>query len=213
MSRLLAHKGFTLIELAVVLIILGFILGSFLLPMAAQFEQTQRIEMKRDLLDTKDALLGYAMINAKLPCPDLNADGLEDACPNKNVTAITEGYLPWSTLGLKASDVWGRPLRYSVNNAYTANFLLNTAGSGAGVIKICTDYTCAKTEASNVPCVVYSKGKNGAALPVDSDEKENADLDGSFVNRDPTEGGYDDMVIWISTNILMNRMVSVGKLP
>jgi prepilin-type N-terminal cleavage/methylation domain-containing protein len=198
------NRGFTLVELAVVLIIVGLVLGSLFVPISAQVSQAQSLETRRDLLDIKEALLGYALINGKLPCPDTTG------------TASTEGNLPWSTLGFKAKDAWGQPFRYRVNNAFTTTFLLTTAGSGAGVIRICTNYTCTKTEASNVPLVVYSKGKNGGlslAEMTDSDEKENADLDGNFVNKDPVEGAYDDMVTWISINILMNRMVSVGKLP
>lgn len=211
-----SNSGFTLIELAVVLVIVGLVLASLFVPISTQVNQAQIIETRRDLLDIKEALLGYSLINGRLPCPDFTGDGFEDACPNANVTASTEGNLPWATLALKASDVWGQPFRYRVNNAFTATFLLTTFGSGAGVIKICTDSSCTRTEASNVPLVVYSKGKNGGlslAEMTDLDEKENADQDSNYVNRDPVEGGYDDMVIWISINILMNRMVSVGKLP
>jgi hypothetical protein len=69
-------------------------------------------------------------------------------------------------------------------------------------------------EAANVPLVVYSKGKNGGTVPaLTSDELENADLDGTFVSRDFTENGFDDLLMGISTHVLMNRMVSVGKLP
>lgn len=211
-----SNRGFTLVELAVMLVIVGFVLASLFVPISAQVNQAHRTETRRDLLDIKEALLGYALINGKLPCPDTTGDGLEDACPNSNATSSTEGNLPWSTLALKANDVWGQPFRYRVNNAFTTTCLLTTAGSGTGIIKICTDATCLKTEASNVPLVVYSKGKNGALSLVeisDLDEKENADQDVNYVNKDAVEGGYDDMVMWISTNILMNRMVSVGKLP
>lgn len=210
------NRGFTLVELAVVLIIVGLVLASLFVPISAQVNQAQSLETRRDLLDIKEALLGFALINGKLPCPDTTGDGLEDTCPNTNATSSTEGNLPWSTLGFKANDVWGRSFKYRVNNAFTTTFLLTSTGSGAGIIKVCTNYTCAKTEASNIPLIVYSKGKNGElslAEMTDLDEKENADQDGNYVNKDAVESGYDDMVTWISTNILMNRMVSVGKLP
>lgn len=209
-------RGFTLVELTVVLMIVGLVLASLFVPISAQVSQAQRTETRRDLLDIKEGLLGYTLINGKLPCPDTTGDGVEDACLNTNTTSSTEGNLPWSTLALKSTDIWGRPFRYRVNNAFTTSFLLTTTGSGAGIIKICTDSTCLKTEASNVPLVVFSKGKNGAlslAEMTDVDEKENSDQDGNYVSKDAVESGYDDMVTWLSMNILMNRMVSVGKLP
>ena len=67
-----------------------------------------------------------------------------------------------------------------------------------------------------MPLVIFSTGQNGAVLPpVSLDEQENTDLDKDFVSHDftNTAGGFDDIVIWISANLLMNRMVSVGKLP
>jgi prepilin-type N-terminal cleavage/methylation domain-containing protein len=211
-----SNAGFTLVELAVVLVIVGLVLTSLFVPISAQINQAQSLETRRDLLDIKEALLGYALINGKLPCPDTTGDGLEDACLNTNATSSTEGNLPWATLGLKANGVWGHPYKYRVNNAFTTLISLTTTGSGAGIIRVCTDYTCAKTEVSNIPLFVYSKGKNGGlslAETTDLDEKENADQDGNYVNKAPVAGGYDDMVMWISTNILMNRMVSAGKLP
>jgi hypothetical protein len=67
-----------------------------------------------------------------------------------------------------------------------------------------------------VPLVIFSTGKNGAVLPpVSLDEQENIDGDKDFVSHEFTSaaGGFDDFVVWISTNVLMNRMVSVGRLP
>jgi type II secretion system protein G len=206
--------GFTLVEMAVVLIILGFIIGAFVMPLTVQVEQSHVAEARKDLAEIKEALLGYAAVNGTLPCPDTNGDGIVDGCLNTNATATTGGNLPWSTLGLKSQDPWGQAYQYRVNNAFTTTFNLSTVGSGAGIIKICTDNTCAVTESSNVPLIVFSYGKNGSTQPpISLDEKENANLDGVFVNHDFVQGGFDDVLMWISINVLMNRMVAVGKLP
>lgn len=205
-------SGFTLVEIAIVLVIVGLLISAFLTPLAAQLEQSRNAEVRRDLAEIKEALLGFAVINGQLPCPDNNGDGVDDGCPNTNATATTGGNVPWVTLNTKQLDPWGRRYQYQVNNAFSAAFILTTTGSGAGSIRVCTTSVCGATEANNVPLVIFSIGQNGGVLPPTSlDEQENIDGDRDFVSN--TIGGFDDTVIWVSTNVLMNRMVSVGRLP
>ena len=208
--------GFTLVEIAIVLVIIGLLISAFLTPITAQLEQSKNAEARRDLAEIKEALLGFAVINGRLPCPDIDGNGIDDGCLNTNSSAITGGNTPWVSLNTKQLDPWGRRYRYVINNAFSDTFLLTTAGTAAGLIRICTSNACTGTEASNVPLVIFSTGQNGAILPpVNLDEQENTDLDKDFVSRDFTNnaGGFDDLVIWISSNVLMNRMVNVGKLP
>ena len=207
-------KGFTLVEMAIVLVIIGLLATAFLTPLSAQLEQSRNTEARRDLAEIKEALLGFAVINGRLPCPDVNGDGTDDGCPNTNTNATTGGNVPWTILNTKQLDPWGRRYQYQVNNAFSTAFILTTTGSGAGLIRVCTTNACGGTEANNVPLVIFSTGKNGAILPPTSlDEQENIDIDKDFVSHDFSTGGFDDIVVWISTNVLMNRMVSVGKLP
>jgi type II secretion system protein G len=207
-------SGFTLLEMSVVLIIIGFIVGALMAPLTAQVEKSRLSEANKDLAEIKEALLGYIVVNGFLPCPDTTGDGVADSCANTNSTVSTGGNLPWSTLGLKSNDPWGRPYQYRINNAFSAIFNLNTAGSGSGVIKICTDTTCVNTESANVPLIVFSFGKNGGIQPpVSLDEQENANGDGVFVKHDFVQNGFDDVLMWISSNVLMNRMVAAGRLP
>lgn len=208
--------GFTLVEMAVVLVIFGLLIASFLTPLTAQIEQTRNAEARKDLQEIKEILLGYVVVNFKLPCPDINGDGVDDSCPNTNITNFTSGDIPWADLGLKSKDPWGHSYKYAVNNAFSDNFLLSTQGSGAGDIKICTDATCSSTLASKLPVLIFSLGKNGAVIPpLSSDEKENTDGDSNFVSHDFSSGvnEFDDILIWIPTNLIMNRMVMAGKLP
>lgn len=211
-----ASKGFTLVELAIVLVIVGFLVSAFLTPLSAQLDQSRNAEARRDLDEIKGVLLGFAVINGRLPCPDTSGDGLEDACANANTTSSTGGNLPWVTLGLKSTDPWDRAYQYRVNNAFTANFTLNTVGAGAGIIRVCADNACVVTESANVPMLVFSRGKNGSVFPpISLDEQENADGDGTFVNHGFIDGpnAYDDLVSWLSTGSIMNRMVTAGRLP
>lgn len=211
------HKsGFTLVEMAIVLVIVGLVISAFLTPLTAQLEQARNAEVRRDLSEIKEALLGFAVINGRLPCPDTDGNGIDDGCANTNATSTSGGNVPWATLDTKQLDPWGRRYQYQVNNAFSTAFIITTTGSGAGLIRVCTTNACVLTEANNVPLVIFSTGQNGAVLPPASlDEQENVDGDKDFVSHDftNTAGGFDDLVVWLSTNVLMNRMVSAGRLP
>ncbi len=78
----------------------------------------------------------------------------------------------------------------------------------------------ALTSSPGVPAVIYSTGKNGGYGGTGADEAENpnpnsTDNDRVFVSHTPTgsPNEFDDLVVWISPNILINRMVAAGKLP
>ena len=67
------------------------------------------------------------------------------------------------------------------------------------------------------PAVVYSTGKNAVAAGVGTDEVENGNGDRIFVARTPSPfnppaAGFDDLVIWVSPNILYNRLISAGAI-
>jgi prepilin-type N-terminal cleavage/methylation domain-containing protein len=218
------ERGFTLVEMAIVLLIVTLLLGGLLMPLSAQVEQRKISETQKALDEIKEALIGFAIVNGRLPCPDNSGDGQEDACPTTS-TSSSGGNVPWVTLGTASGDVWGRPYQYRVNGAFTATFLLTTSGSGSGVLRVCTDSACGTLQGNNVPAVVYSSGKNGGTQPPGSlDELENTTLvanpkfDRTFVSRVITEAGaqageFDDIVVWLSPNILFNRLVAAGKLP
>ena len=73
-----AQNGFTLLEMAIVLVVLGLILGGILMPLSTQMEKQDRDETQRILEDIRDALIGFAMTNGRLPCPDTDGDGFND---------------------------------------------------------------------------------------------------------------------------------------
>jgi hypothetical protein len=56
---------------------------------------------------------------------------------------------------------------------------------------------------------------DGSATNADEDINASATI--SFFSRNqstvPTGGEFDDIVIWIPPYVLMNRMISAGKLP
>jgi hypothetical protein len=138
--------------------------------------------------------------------------------------ALSDGVLPWAALGLPETDAWGRRFTYRVTTAMAddpagglqASFTLTDNGgitiksSAAGV-----------TIASNVAAVVVSHGKNGLGAYQTSgaqiagaagDELENANADATFVSKIP-DPAFDDLVAWVSPNVLKSRMVAANRLP
>lgn len=65
------------------------------------------------------------------------------------------------------------------------------------------------------PVVIYSLGPDGANVPTSADETANLNKDKFFVSHTPTpagstQGQFDDLVIWMSPNLLYNAMNNAG---
>ena len=125
--------GFTLIEIAVVLVLIGLLLGSFIGSVTQRIETSQRVNTKQQLEDIKTALLGFVSVHGRLPCPAETGSAGEESPVGGGVCSINQshGFVPGKTLGIDGAynrdnlliDVWGSPIRYSVttsnSNAFT----------------------------------------------------------------------------------------------
>ena len=215
MKRIMCQRqhGFTLIELAIVLVIIGVLIGSFLGTLGARIDTTRRAEAKEDLENIKKAILGYAISSGGtfLPCPctsdcDIDPDstnpvGLEDR--TGGACTAGAGYLPWGTLGLKPSDSWNTLYGYWVDPAFSNSASpFGVSGGGSGQVSTRSpDGTATPLVANNVVAVVFTHGKNaygglgveGIARPAipaaNVDELENADNNSSFISRPPSPAG------------------------
>ena len=235
-GAMLRQCGFTLIELAVVIIVIALLLGSILVPLGTQVEQRKVLETQRALDEIREAILGYAMANnGRLPRPAVSiTDGNQKAtCPGATLpqkkTACT-GFLPWTTLGVPRSDPWGKMFKYSVSPDLADDAVTVTLSS-AGQWDVFRDSTAGTALAQNVAAVIMSHGpKNhgtteGGQTVADSsgtnsDEDSNAGATpsryfarGSISNTTAPGGEFDDIVVWIPTSIFISRMVTAGRLP
>jgi prepilin-type N-terminal cleavage/methylation domain-containing protein len=122
-------KGFTLIEMAIVLVIVGAAAAMVLKASGGMLDAEKR-KSARIRLDTVDtALANFVAIHKRLPCPangtiatGLPNAGIETLSPAGTCNPITQqfGVLPWITLGLSendASDPWEGRLTYRVDPA------------------------------------------------------------------------------------------------
>jgi prepilin-type N-terminal cleavage/methylation domain-containing protein len=220
-------SGFTLVEMAIVLVIIGLIMGGLLVSLTAQTDLRDYAETRKIMEDYKEALVGYTLTNRHMPCPDTTNDGVEDFNAGTGSCLAPEGNLPWATLGLPDRDAWSQTFLYRVTGAFSARAPLITFGlSTVGTIRICNEAACSTSAlTTSAAAVIVSKGKNRgicstAAPPACVDETANTDNNSDFVSHEPRaktaaspNAEYDDIVVWLSSNILMNRMVSAGQLP
>ena len=241
------QKGFTLVEMAVVLLIVGLLLGGLIPTISSQIEQQRTNETRKTLEEIKEAMLGFAIANRRLPCPaSSSSNGEESPVGGGNCTNPYDGFAPAATLGITSvndqrllTDGWGNAIRYAVA-ANTVNSIPNTFTSingmqsatmdniaAANLLNICASATgitgsdcgsSANKLTDKVPVAIYSTGKNGGYGGTGSDEAANLDGNRVFVSHTPTpdtaaNGEYDDLMIWLSPNILFNRMVAAGQLP
>lgn len=123
-------RGFTLTEMAVVMVILALLIGGMMIPLSTQSELRSIAETTSRLANIHEAILGFAGVNGRLPCPDTNLDGIEDLATSsvadtpvvgqttQSITcasaATPEGDLPFATLGTARLDSWGRRFHYRV---------------------------------------------------------------------------------------------------
>lgn len=134
-------RGFTLIELAIALAIVSLLLGGISVPLSKRIAEQQYAETQASIDKAMEALIGFALLNKRLPCPDIststtdNRDGFEDTSAAAggcragantgsldyslayDATGASWGDLPWKTLGLSpldGADAWNNRLRYAV---------------------------------------------------------------------------------------------------
>ncbi|MDP3357080.1 MAG: type II secretion system protein [Polaromonas sp.] len=147
--------GFSLIEIALVLVIVGLALGAGLAALGPQLQQRKYTETQRVLSEANDAIAAFVLVNRRLPCPATAASaGLESFCTNavgacgapvspptavagfgrgRCVATANTGFVPAATLGLGGQrsdglvvDAWAQPLRYVV--PATSNTTTNNTG-------------------------------------------------------------------------------------
>jgi prepilin-type N-terminal cleavage/methylation domain-containing protein len=227
--------GFTLVEVAIAMLVVSMLLAGLLGPLAAHLEHRYSEETQRALDEAREALLGFAMANGRLPRPAASDSDGTERTPDCVTNADCTGYLPWAVLGTARSDAWGKLLRYSVTKGFANGAGAPLTLSSAGVKRVMTR-TGPDTYilADQVVAVVISHGQRNWGRGIDgsdfadasasnADEDANATHDGQsatpFYARTASSsssangGEFDDLVVWIPQTLLASRLVSAGHLP
>lgn len=199
LSKPVAQGGFSLLELAIVLLIVGLLLGGLIMPLTARMEQQKVATTREQLAVIQEALAGYALAHDALPCPATPASNGQAAASGGGCVR-QHGFVPAATLGLPGArnqdqlllDAWGNPLRYSVSNSdvdsdgnwdfvQPGEMRNVTLGLLAPDLDVCNSAAGASATAcgsaatilsATAPAVVLSLGRNYTTI-TSADELEN----------------------------------------
>lgn len=183
-------RGFTLVELAMVLFIVSLLIGGLLMPLSAQNEVRGRQETDRALSNIREALIGFAVVNGRLPCPadrtiasgvgnagveavtvaggpcacTAAASGIAGAgvaCSDDATDGVT-GVLPWATLGVPETDAWGNRYTYRIATRF-GRALATAPSADPGLFFGCVPARDPPTNAAFVLCSVGNMSVKVAA--------------------------------------------------
>lgn len=232
--------GFSLMEMAVVLMILGTLMSGILVAVSQTTENNRRSTALAQLRQIEEALYGYVQVHEYLPCPASHTSAGVAVPTNGTACTYSHGFVPAASLDFSGPtnddgllvDPWQNPYRYSVatnhdfNQSANLTAVFSSGTFNAGMLKVCDAANCTGgVIAETLPVVVYSMGANWATVATaTSEEQENANPgsllgtypvgdDLEFVSTTYSQDNFDDLITWISPYILFNRMISAGKLP
>ncbi len=181
------ERGFTLLEMAIVIFIIGLLTAGLIGPVQIQIEARDRHKTLDYMNQVAEALVGFALTHRRLPCPAIDGSGKSDplyTTPATGDCTKETGFLPWAELGVEPGDAWGNRLTYRVRNKQFTIPAQNTTCDGdsadefdlcsKGNITIVTRGDNAATAGSveskfkfnaatpdNVAAVIVSHGRNG----------------------------------------------------
>ena len=103
------QRGFTLLEVALVVVVMGVVLTSIMV--ARNQNATRSTAAESAFMDTAvSSLFKFVKRNNRLPCPDSNGDGLEDANAGVCTSGASTGGIPYLTLEMTLASPVGTGL-------------------------------------------------------------------------------------------------------
>lgn len=129
-------KGFSLIEMAIALLILGLLIASFQGIFKLVFDTDHKMLEQQSMHTINRALQTYVSVNSYLPCPDTDGDGRENRVTDagNSVCADREGGLPYEDIGVPGNDAWGNPYYYRVHQRAEQAVYVNQICEPASVL-------------------------------------------------------------------------------
>lgn len=129
-------RGFTLLEVTIVLAIVGLLLAGGINLLSGSADTSKYKQTQNELQEVKESLITYYTQLKRLPCPDTDGDGIENPPVVTGTCTNIRGFLPHVTLGVGGNgDAWGERIKYVVSPKFVTMVTPPTPPS------ICTDNT------------------------------------------------------------------------
>ncbi len=202
-SPITNSNGFTLLEIAIVMVIIGILAGGGIGLMRMLTERKARNTTVDYLQQVRTALISFAATNGRLPWADSDADGAENSG-----SAI--GTLPYLALQIAPSDAYKRNLRYEINANLATNRTATCSALRAGLTirplvvdadGAATAFSVAAVLVSAGPMDADSNGNPFDALTAGTHQGNNANGNPNYL-RNPPVLSFDDLTAYIGGNEL-----------
>lgn len=191
-SKSSGYRGVTLVELAIVMVVLGILVGLGASLLGPLTKRAKTIEARETVNAAVDAVVGYGVTNNRIP----NA-------------------AQFGTTVRAQVDAWGDPIQYIFDNNLATSVCDRTASNIT--VRVCTNAACAAfTTVSNVAFMVLSPGGNynnqtagsqAVAAPVALNTYQTGiavdNYAGDFIRAIDE---YDDIVKWVTLPELQSKM-------
>lgn len=218
-NRFDTQSGFSLVEMAVVLAIVGLVIGGLMIPLSAQMDLRNYNETKQKVTVINEAVIGFTILNGRLPCPTNQLDSTQPDYGLEDCSLVSEGYVPWRTLGLPPTDAWGQYWRYRADvNFYTSpiSFSSNVLAPASLAVfsnnlrvldSAGNNLTSDQTDGEKPLVIIYSTGKDLIPNGLNSGAV-NSTYESNSLTPD-----FDDILVWITRPVLVNRLAMADRLP
>jgi len=173
------RRGFTLIEISVVISIIALVLYGSMTTLVVSVQQAQYNSTVATMDAIEKALLNYSVAFGRIPCPSSLTTtitspnyGVEAANPgsctggspaaNSTGSGVAEGGVPVRALRLPDSfmyDAWGHCFRYAVNTTYTPTSALTPTSTSDITINDASGVSGSRSTAAIY--AIISHGANG----------------------------------------------------
>jgi prepilin-type N-terminal cleavage/methylation domain-containing protein len=201
------ERGFTLIEIAVVMVVIGLLTGGGVSLMRLLTERKARNDALTYLKETQTSLIGFAERTGRLPFADSDGDGLENS-------GAASGTLPYRTLQVSPADSYKRAVRYALNAG-----LGNNRGASCSALRAGLSGAPLMVDADGAAAAFATAAVLVSAGPMDADgdgsvfddlaagthQGDNRDGLPNYL-RHPPVAGFDDLVVYLGGNELYGSL-------
>lgn len=228
--------GFSLVEMAIVLVILGLLLGGAMALIGPQREVQKIKDTEAEIQRIQEALIAFAINNPNmnLPCPDNTQPGTGQEGARTGLDCdFQEGWVPFAILGgAGRQDAWGNRFRYRVIPSYSQTpptpplprpYVIDTNIGASGLNPLDqTLFVCRSNAptvcnlnnanvATNLVAVIVSHGRNGfGARTLETGALQTQPVAASVDEVENTNGRNpaDTNDAGVPTNLIVRRFIA-----